>query len=127
MIGVVVWSSGSREKAIIWCEDQASLAYLQGRTNVAGSVDWLQPGDLVELETQMVGNLRHALNVTLLSERACPDLPQILADGAPAKPASPRPALRVVAQQDLPHAGGAQLASPPSPKGWAQPRSGAAR
>ncbi|MDM7458662.1 MAG: hypothetical protein P3W94_004770 [Paracoccus sp. (in: a-proteobacteria)] len=79
MIGVVVWSNETREKAIIWCEDQATLAYLQGRENLADSrAAWPQPGDLVELDTQTIGNLRHALDVSLLSERGCPDLPRIL-------------------------------------------------
>lgn len=79
MIGVVVWSSESREKAIIWCEDQATLAYLQGRTNLVASVIWPRPGDLVELDTKTVGNLRHALNVSMVSEQSCVQLPQLLA------------------------------------------------
>lgn len=84
MIGVVVWSSESREKAIIWCEDQATLAYLQGRANLAAGFIWPRPGDLVELDTQTVGNLRHALNVSLVSEQSCLQLPQILAQSAEA-------------------------------------------
>ena len=123
MIGVVVWSSGSREKAIIWCEDQATLAYLQGTANFAGPGEWPQPGDLVELETQTVGNLRHALDVTMLSEKTCLQLPRILADAQQA----PRPALRVVAHQDtLP--GGSVLSATRRPATtYARPRSGAAR
>ncbi|MDM7458394.1 MAG: hypothetical protein P3W94_003370 [Paracoccus sp. (in: a-proteobacteria)] len=79
MIGVVVWSNETREKAIIWCEDQATLAYLQGRENLADPrAAWPQPGDLVELETRTIGNLRHALDVSLVSEQGCPDLPRIL-------------------------------------------------
>lgn len=92
MIGVVVWSSASHEKAIIWCEDQATLAYLQGSENFMGS-KWPQPGDLVELETHTVGNLRHALNVSMLSEQCCPQIPRILAE-APVAPRQPH--LRVV-------------------------------
>ena len=96
MIGVVVWSSESREKAIIWCEDQATLAYLQGRVNFVGSNRWPEPGDLVELESRMIGNLRHALNVTILSEQILPELPRILADSQPVN----RPSLRIVSQRD---------------------------
>lgn len=93
MIGVVVWSNLSREKAIIWCEDQATLAYLQGWANMAQTEKWPQPGDLVELETKTVGNLRHALQVSMISEQACPELPAMLADAG----AAPRqPQLRVV-------------------------------
>jgi hypothetical protein len=94
MIGVVVWSSISREKAIIWCEDQATLAYLQGFENLIDSGKWPEPGDLVELETKTVGNLRHALKVSMLSELACPELPKILSETATP---SRMPHLRVVA------------------------------
>lgn len=93
MIGVVVWSSGSREKAIIWCEDQATLAYLQGSDNLVDPRKWPQPGDLVELETQTIGNLRHAFEVSMLSEQCCPQIPRILAE-VPVPPRQPH--LRVV-------------------------------
>ena len=93
MIGVIVWSNISREKAIIWCEDQATLAYLQGRANLVDPDKWPEPGDLVELETETVGNLRHALQVSMISEQACPELPRMLADPSPA---SRHPHLRVV-------------------------------
>lgn len=93
MIGVVVWSNLSHEKAIIWCEDQATLAYLQGYENLIDTGKWPEPGDLVELETKTVGNLRHALEVSVISEQVCPELPKILADAG----AIPRqPKLRVV-------------------------------
>ena len=49
MIGVVVWSNAEREKAVIWCEDHASLAYLQGRQNLIAAGQWPSPGDLLEL------------------------------------------------------------------------------
>lgn len=91
MIGVVVWTNVSREKAIIWCEDQATLAYLQGRANlVEAEGRWPEPGDLVELETQTIGNLRHALVVSILSEQSCPQLPRLLAESWPAAEARPR-------------------------------------
>lgn len=125
MIGVVVWSSGSREKAIIWCEDQATLAYLQGTANFAGPGEWPQPGDLVELETRTVGNLRHALNVTMLSEKSCLQLPRILADSQQQQ--SSRPALRVVAHQDAVPSGSVASSTRRPATTYARPRSGAAR
>lgn len=103
MIGVVVWANETRDKAIIWCEDQATLAYLQGRENLADPHGaWPQPGDLVELEARTVGNLRHALCVSLLSEQGCPDLPRILAATTPHEPDQPseRTKLRVVASRE---------------------------
>lgn len=122
MIGVVVWSNGSREKAIIWCEDQATLAYLQGDANFSGPGAWPEPGDLVELETRTVGNLRHALNVTMLSEQSCPQIPRILAETQ----AATRPALRVVAQQDDLPVSSAASAPARRPVPYTQLRSNAA-
>jgi len=124
MIGVVVWSNGSREKAIIWCEDQSTLAYLQGRENFSDSLRWPQAGDLVELETLTVGDLRHALNVSMLSEQAAPHLPQLLSQMQP----EPRvPQLRVVVDlpvalraETMPAPGGRSDADPlPLRRSWA--------
>lgn len=78
MIGVVVWSNAAQEKAVIWCEDQASLAYLQGRQNLADPSYWPEPGDLLELASEMIGDLRHARAVSVLSEQGCPQLPHLL-------------------------------------------------
>jgi hypothetical protein len=105
MIGVVVWASEFREKAIVWCEDQATLAYLQGRENLSDAeASWPRPGDLVELETETIGSLRHARAVTLISEQCCPDLPRLLAEAKPAPapaPASEPTHLRVVSSTDI--------------------------
>jgi hypothetical protein len=93
MIGVVVWSNAEREKAVIWCEDHASLAYLHGRQNLIAAGQWPSPGDLLELETEIVGNLRHARNVSLVSEQGCRQLPQMLRHSSKAAP----PRLKLVA------------------------------
>ncbi|MDO5704497.1 MAG: hypothetical protein Q4G49_05395 [Paracoccus sp. (in: a-proteobacteria)] len=99
MIGVVVWSSSDREKAVIWCEDQGALAYLQGRENLAmPGMGWPEAGDLMELETEFHASLRHARRVALLSEAQCPSLPDALrrcADQA-------EPHLRLVSSQTGP-------------------------
>ncbi|MDB6177459.1 hypothetical protein PAF17_08025 [Paracoccus sp. Z330] len=119
MIGVVVWSNAEREKAVIWCEDQASLAYLQGRVDFLESKPWTEPGDLVELESEMVGKLRHARKVRVLSEHACPELPEML-KGNSTEPAddlgySEECHLRVVSRQDDDIAGPANIATPGMP------------
>lgn len=49
MIGVVVWSSHEQETAVIWCDHDSGLAYLNGESNFMAE-GWPQPGDLVELE-----------------------------------------------------------------------------
>lgn len=111
MIGVVVWSSVEKEKAVIWCEDHAALAYLQGSENLSGTANWPQPGDLVELESEVIGPLRHARRVTLLSEQEYAPLPGILR--AKATPAEPR--LRVVASTPHPEVRD-KLAVVPAPR-----------
>lgn len=118
MIGVIVWSSAAKQKAVVWCEDQGALAYLQGRDNVIGKAGWPEAGDMIALETEVRGELRHAFNVRVIEERKCSDLPSLLrgvgagggagegqaasTSGAakPQKVAAARPQLRVVASQD---------------------------
>ncbi|MFC3629930.1 hypothetical protein ACFOM8_10790 [Paracoccus angustae] len=109
MIGVVVWSSVDKEKAVIWCEDHAALAYLQGRENLASPASWPQPGDLVELESEIVGALRNARRVSLLSEQEFAHLPGMLRASAP--PAEPH--LRIVSSTPQPESRD-QLAAGPA-------------
>ncbi|MCF3972789.1 hypothetical protein [Paracoccus salsus] len=98
MIGVVVWSSSAREKAVIWCEDHASLAYLQGSANLLDPASWPEPGDLLELESEMIGDLRHARRVSVLSEQGFPHLPELLSQAQPSPVRDTH--LRVVATRD---------------------------
>ena len=91
MIGVVVWSSEDRQKAVIWCEDHGALAYLQGRADLAGDQMWPDAGDLLELESETIGALRHARNVSILSDRRCAQLPEMLRAQI-----TPEPKLRLV-------------------------------
>ncbi|MDN3710916.1 hypothetical protein QWZ10_02135 [Paracoccus cavernae] len=50
MIGVIVWSSAVKRKAVIWCEDQGPLAYLHGLDNVLGGDEWPVTGAMVALD-----------------------------------------------------------------------------
>lgn len=119
MIGVVVWSNADREKAVIWCEDHASLAYLQGRQNLSAGDVWPSPGDLLELETIVVGNLRHARNVSMVSEQSRTQLPTLLRDTTQ----PPQPHLKLVSNTDV-----ASGSAPDGQKTVAAPvRIGAAR
>lgn len=78
MLGVVVWSNEPRNKAVIWCEDQGALAYLEGLANLSLGSDWPNPGDLVELECRLEGGLRLAHDVRLVSQGVGSALPQAL-------------------------------------------------
>lgn len=104
MIGVILWSSPAKEKAVIWCEDHGALAYLQGRDNLAFDCDWPDSGDLVELEFETVNDLRHARAVAPVSGNKRSDLPDLLRGmGEPA--AANQPALRVVSNGDISQSG----------------------
>lgn len=95
MIGVVIWSSEASRKAVIWCEDQGPLAYLRGCDSLVEDVDWPVPGDLLRLECETVGNLRHAHSVSVIAPKVCPQLPAALL-GHTNRPASH---LRVVSRR----------------------------
>lgn len=99
MIGVVIWSSESSRKAVIWCEDQGPLAYLRGCDSLLEQIDWPVPGDLLRLECETVGNLRHAHSVSVIAPKVCPQLPDALL-GQTNRPASH---LHVVSRCDTPH------------------------
>lgn len=88
MIGVVLWSDAAKEKAIIWCEDNAALAYLQGRRHLTGREAWPESGDLVELECESIGEHRHARHVEVVSGYRRSELPEMLRElgRAPAAP-----------------------------------------
>lgn len=101
MIGVIVWSSAAKLKAVIWCEDQGALAYLQGMDKILGDNGWPEAGDMVELETEVRKDLRHAFNVRIVTEGKFTELPELLRDSG-AAPATARPALRIVSSQELP-------------------------
>lgn len=79
MIGVIVWSNREREQAVIWCDDHAALAYLVGRSDFATEYVWPEPGDMVQLETVVEGDLRVARAVKPLADSPLPQLPRILA------------------------------------------------
>lgn len=78
MLGVVVWSNLVRKQAVIWCEDHAALAYLAGAENLLEPGTWPEPGDLVELEDEVVGELRCARRVRPLTDERLPLLPELL-------------------------------------------------
>lgn len=103
MIGVIVWSNAAREKAVVWCEDQGALAYLQGRHNLVGGDQWPTAGDMVELECDQRDGLRHAFNVSLILENGCPGLPEHLRTASGGKSARRGPPdLRLVSRNDAP-------------------------
>lgn len=104
MLGVVVWSNETRSKAVIWCEDQGALAYLEGVANLAATVAiWPSAGDLVELDCVLEGGLRLARNVRLVSPGVGAALPRALRARAVRAETAAEPADPAIPAGDLSH------------------------
>lgn len=82
MIGVVLWSDASDGKAVIWCEDQGDLAYMNAKDNVLQANDFFDAGDLIQFDMEMCQSTRLANNPRLVIEKAGPQLPKVLLQGA---------------------------------------------
>ena len=87
MLGVVLWSSPGRKKAVVWCEDQQSLAYLRDHSALDPGGAWPTAGDIVEVEfateTAPEGELRVVTRLRQQPGRA------LVAAHLPAAPAPP--------------------------------------
>ena len=77
MIGVVVWSDRSKNRAVIWCEDHGDLAFYRTDSRNAPP---LRDGDYVTFEVESDGQLRHARDLVLLEEETHPALASFLAE-----------------------------------------------
>ena len=66
MIGVILWRDVDDGKAVIWCEDQGDLAYLDQLDDLLDPVTTLDVGDVVRFDMLIERNMRLARNVTRL-------------------------------------------------------------
>jgi len=78
MLGVVLWSDVSDRKAVIWCEDQGDLAYVNAGDAVLDNGDFFDAGDLVQFEVETSRTMRYANNPRLVIEKAGKALPEAL-------------------------------------------------
>lgn len=78
MLGVVLWSDASDRKAVIWCEDQGDLAYVNASDDVLWTDDFFDAGDLVQFEVELSHSMRLANNPRLVIEKAGSALPDVL-------------------------------------------------
>lgn len=67
MIGVVLWVDQKAQHSIIWCEDQADLAF--GMQEIKGGCTRLSQGDLVRFDPGQDGKLRLARNVCVIKSK----------------------------------------------------------
>ncbi|MEW2911635.1 hypothetical protein [Leisingera sp. JC11] len=72
MIGVILWSDAPLTKAVIWCDDQGDLAFFTHKTGA--DFQDLHPGDWVEFDITLSGNIRIAENLAVLMEQGSPGL-----------------------------------------------------
>ena len=80
MLGVVLWSDNSDNKAVIWCEDQGDLAYFNGGKDMPLEMADLDAGDLVRFELHQKKHLRFAKNPQRVEQRAYDGLAEQLQD-----------------------------------------------
>lgn len=97
MLGVVLWSSHRRRKAVIWCEDQQALAYLRDDAVISGG--WPEAGDIVEVEVMIETDAQGALRVVTRLDHQPGRMPVV-----PHLPSSPRPPLWIAGQRTAPDA-----------------------
>ncbi|MBY6054977.1 cold shock domain-containing protein [Leisingera daeponensis] len=72
MIGVILWSDAPLTKAVIWCDDQGDLAFFSNKAGV--DFPELHPGDWVEFDITLSGNIRVAENLAIVMEQGSPGL-----------------------------------------------------
>ena len=80
MIGVVLWSDAADRKAVIWCEDQGDLAFVNAPDAVLQNGGFFDAGDLVQFYLHMKDATRRAYNPRLVMEKAGAALPRVLRD-----------------------------------------------
>lgn len=69
MFGVILWTDGTNQSGIIWCEDQQQLAYFRKGSLLTEGVS-LAIGDFVTLDVQDQNGVRFARNVVRLGPSA---------------------------------------------------------
>ncbi|MEM9637627.1 MAG: hypothetical protein AAF252_15570 [Pseudomonadota bacterium] len=95
MIGVVLWSDASDRKAVIWCEDQGDLAFLNSADDLLHSDAFFDAGDVVQFDMEVHASMRRAHNPRLVLEQAGAGLPDALRRSASAD-AQPRPSAKII-------------------------------
>ena len=86
MLGVVLWSDATDRKAVIWCEDQGDLAYVNGKEHDLIQGDFFDAGDLVQFDMHVLNAMRHAHNPRLVVEQASSCLPTVLRNSSRREP-----------------------------------------
>ncbi|MDG1472347.1 MAG: hypothetical protein P8Q26_12415 [Ascidiaceihabitans sp.] len=83
MIGVVLWKNTDDGSAVIWCEDQGDLAFLNNKETVLDTQAFFDVGDVVEFDVLMLENMRGVQNLSRLQDQARPELGHTLSRSEP--------------------------------------------
>ena len=88
MIGVILWSNADQKRAVVWCENNGGLAYLESAADFLGA-GWPDCGEIVRLSEERAAGFHYARRVTRWDDaqvsRALPHRPATRAtDAAPA-------------------------------------------
>lgn len=78
MIGVILWSDPTTEKAVIWCEDHGDLAFLSRDECASLPEAFFDVGDMVEFDAFAERNLRKVRRARLLQQSHDTALPDSL-------------------------------------------------
>jgi hypothetical protein len=84
MIGVILWSDPDDRKAVIWCEDQGDLAFLDAPVENPEKDAFFDAGDVVQFDMNLECSFRRAHNPKLIVEKVGKGLPEALRSIAPA-------------------------------------------
>jgi hypothetical protein len=95
MIGVILWSDPDDRKAVIWCEDQGDLAFLDAPDEDPDENAFFDAGDVVQFEMQVDCSFRRARNPKLIVEKVGKGLPEALR-GVAAAPMPPTATAEVI-------------------------------
>lgn len=68
MIGVILWSDPTAEKAVIWCEDHGDLAFLSRQECAELPDAFFDVGDMVEFDVFAERNVRKVNSVSRLPQ-----------------------------------------------------------
>lgn len=78
MIGVVLWKNLNDGSAVIWCEDQGDLAYLNSGAQELSKTAYFDVGDVVEFDVSLNKNMRSAQNLIRMADMTRPALRRVL-------------------------------------------------
>ncbi|MBV0890369.1 hypothetical protein KTN05_00695 [Paracoccus sp. Z118] len=63
MIGVILWSNADQKRAVVWCENNGGLAYLESAADFLDA-GWPDCGEIVRLSEERAAGFHYARRVT---------------------------------------------------------------